>query len=120
MISRLAKVQLVLFVLVSALAIVYGATTLLNVGAVLKPPYLVEARFASPGGIYPRADVDLLGTRVGRVKEIKPGPGSGTTVVLAIDSDVKVPADLTATIGSKSAIGESYVALTPRSDTGPD
>jgi virulence factor Mce-like protein len=120
MISRLAKVQLVLFVLVSVLAIAYGATTLLNVGAVLKPPYLVEAQFASPGGIYPRADVDLLGTRVGTVKEIKPGPGSGTTVVLAIDSDVKIPADLTATIGSKSAIGESYVALTPRSDDGPD
>lgn len=120
MISRLAKVQLVVFVLVSVLAIVYGATTLLNVGAVLRPPYLVEAQFASPGGIYPRADVDLLGTRVGRVKELRPGPGSGTTVVLAIDSDVKIPADLTATIGSKSAIGESYVALTPRSEDGPD
>jgi phospholipid/cholesterol/gamma-HCH transport system substrate-binding protein len=105
-------------VVVSVLAIGYGATTLLNVGAVLKPPYEVEARFESPGGIYPRADVDLLGTRVGRVKELRPGPGSGTTVVLAIDHDVKIPKDLTAAIGSKSAIGESYVALTPRSDTG--
>jgi phospholipid/cholesterol/gamma-HCH transport system substrate-binding protein len=118
MISRLAKAQLVLFVVVSVLALVYGATTLLNVGSVIKPPYVVEAQFASPGGIYPRADVDLLGTRVGRVKELKPGPGSGTTVVLAIDDGVEIPADLTATIGSKSAIGEAYVALTPRSDTG--
>lgn len=106
------------FLLVSVTALVYGAITLLDVGAVVRPPYLVEAQFASPGGIHPRADVDLLGTRVGKVKEVRPGPGSGTTVVLAIDHDVDIPRDVAAAIGSKSAIGEPYVALTPRSAAG--
>lgn len=120
MIRTLTKVQLGAFVAVSASAIAYGSVTLLDVGSVVRPPYLVEAQFASPGGIHPRADVDLLGTRVGKVREVRPGPGSGTTVVLAIEHDVEIPRDVDAAIGSKSAIGEPYVALTPRSATGPE
>ncbi|CAB4734718.1 MAG: MCE family protein [Actinobacteria bacterium] len=84
----------------------------------MRPPYLVEAQFEGVGGIYPRADVDLLGTRVGRVKELHPGPGSGTTVVLAIDRDVEIPTDVRAIIGSKSAIGEGFVELEPLSEGG--
>ncbi|MET3961668.1 phospholipid/cholesterol/gamma-HCH transport system substrate-binding protein [Marmoricola sp. OAE513] len=119
MISRLTKIQLVVFALVTVLAVSYGAVNLLGVGKVFSPPYEIEAQFASSGGIYARADVDLLGTRVGSVKEIKPGPGSGTTVVIAIDKGVEIPADVTALIGSKSAIGEQYIELEPRSSGAP-
>jgi phospholipid/cholesterol/gamma-HCH transport system substrate-binding protein len=119
MMTRLTRFQLIAFVVVSVGSIVYGSVTLLDLGSIVRPPYLVEAQFAAPGGIHPRADVDLLGSRVGKVKEVRPGPGSGTTVVLAIERDVEIPRDVHATIGSKSAIGEPYVALTPRSADGP-
>ncbi len=119
MMSKLTKAQLLAFVVVSVSALVYGAITLFDFGSVVRPPYQVEAHFAAPGGIHPRADVDLLGTRVGKVVEVRPGPGSATTVVLAIDRDVEISQDVDATIGSKSAIGEPYIALTPRSDDGP-
>lgn len=115
MMSRTVRLQVVAFLVVSLAALLYGATNLLPLGEVVRPPYKVEAQFANAGGVYPRADVDLLGTRVGRVEELKPGPGSGTTVVLAIDHDVEIPADVTAIIGSKSAIGEQFVELEPRS-----
>ncbi len=119
MMQTLTKIQLLAFVLISVTSLIYGSVTLLDVGSIVRPPYLVEAQFTAPGGIHPRADVDLLGTRVGKVKEVRPGPGTGTTVVLAIDQDVGIPRDIDAAIASKSAIGEPYVALTPKSADGP-
>ena len=119
MTTTLTRIQLVVFALVTALAVGYGAINYFHVGTVVSPPFEVRAQFANAGGIYARADVDLLGTRVGSVRKIVPGPGTGTTVVLALDHGVKIPRDVTATIGSKSAIGEQYVELEPRSAGGP-
>lgn len=119
MTSLLTRVQLLVFTLVTVLAVSYGAVTYFNVGALFSPPYEVRAQFATSGGIYVRADVDLLGTRVGTVREIIPGPGTATTVVLALDSGIKIPRDVTATIGNKSAIGEQFVELAPQTAGGP-
>lgn len=119
MTTLLTRVQLIVFTVVTVLAVGYGSIKYFDLGAVISPPFEVRAEFASSGGIYQRADVDLLGTRVGTVREIIPGPGSGTTVVLALDHGVKIPRDVTATIGNKSAIGEQYVALAPRTAGGP-
>ncbi|MFL6108499.1 MAG: MCE family protein [Marmoricola sp.] len=119
MTTVLTRLQLIAFAVVTVLAVSYGAVNFFHVGTVFSPAFEVRAQFATSGGIYARADVDLLGTRVGRVKRIIPGPGSGTTVVMALDHGVKIPRDITATIGSKSAIGEQYVELAPRSAGGP-
>ncbi|MGA8256630.1 MAG: MlaD family protein [Nocardioides sp.] len=118
MITRQIRIQLVVFALITVVIVAYGATKLLGLGAVLNPPYLVEATFTNVGGIYPRADVDLLGTRVGRVKDLRPGPDASTIVVLAIDDEIEIPADVRAIIGSKSAIGEGFVELEPLSTDG--
>lgn len=119
MTTLLTRVQLIVFTLVTVLAVGYGSIQYFDVGKIFSPPFEVRAEFASAGGIYERADVDLLGTRVGSVREIIPGPGTGTTVVMALDNGVKIPRDVTATIGSKSAIGEQYVELAPRTAGGP-
>ncbi len=119
MTSLLTRIQLLVFSVVTVLAVSYGAVTFFNVGAVFSPPYEVRAQFATAGGIYERADVDLLGTRVGSVREIIPGPGTATTVVLALDSGTAIPRDVRATIGHKSAIGEQYVELAPQTSGGP-
>jgi phospholipid/cholesterol/gamma-HCH transport system substrate-binding protein len=115
----LTRVQLLAFAIITVVAVTYGSARFFNLADVLNPPYEVEAQFSASGGIYPRADVDLLGTRVGSVREIRPGPGSGTTVVLAIDAGVRIPSDVDVSIGNKSAIGEQYVELEPRSPGGP-
>lgn len=119
MTTLLTKIQLFVFGLVTVAAVSYGAVQYLDVRSFLSPPYTVEAQFETPGGIYVRADVELLGVRVGRVTEIRPGPDTGTTVVMALDDGTEVPQDIEAAIASKSAIGEPYVALTPRSADGP-
>lgn len=119
MITRRVRVQLLVFAVVTALVVWYGATRLLGLGSVLNPPYTVEMQVDNAGGLYPRADVDVLGTRVGSVAELRAGPGRRTTVVLDLDAGTEVPRDVRAVVGSKSAIGEGYVLLEPRSADGP-
>lgn len=111
--SRTTRIQLIAFAVVSAVAIVYGAFAFFDAGHLVAPPYQVTAQFQGSGGIYPRASVELLGTEVGKVTEIRPGPGTGTTVVMQLDHGVSVPRSVQARIGMKSAIGEQYVELTP-------
>lgn len=118
MTTRRTRIQLAVFAVVTVTSILYGAVRYLGADHLLSPPYRVEAVFERSGGIYPRADVDLLGTRVGRVQEVRPGVDGTTVVVLALDADRTVPRDVTATIASKSAIGEQVVELAPRSSGG--
>lgn len=119
MITRQVKLQLLAFAVITVVVMFYGATRYLGVGDVVNPPYRVEMQVSDPGGLYPRADVELLGTRVGRVDELLPGPGQATTVVLLIDHDVEISSDLRGAVAAKSAIGEGYVALTPLSEASP-
>lgn len=119
MITRRVRIQLLVFALITVIVVWYGATRFLGVGEVFRPPYTVKMQVADPGGLYPRADVDLLGTRVGRVSELQAGPGAGTTVVMLIDHDVEIPVDVQGVVAAKSAIGEGYVHLAPRSSDGP-
>lgn len=119
MIALRVKVQLLVFALVTGVAVVYAGLNLFHLGSVVRPPYLVSVQFAHAGNIYPRAEVTLLGTPIGRVTDVKAGPGTATTVVLAIDEGIEVPSDVKATMANKSAIGEPYVDLTPRSGRGP-
>lgn len=119
MITRRIRLQLGVFAIVTAVVVWYGATRLLGLGAIVHPPYRVEMQVANAGGLYPRADVDLLGTRVGRVDSLRPGPGRSSIVVMLIDQGVRVPVDVRGAVGSRSAIGEGFVQLTPRSAGGP-
>lgn len=112
------RVQVAVFVVGTVVSICYGAVTLFDAGRIVDPPYQVTAVFERSGGIYPRADVDLLGVRVGRVAQVLPGENGTTEVVLELDPDQDIPADVTATIATKSAIGEQYVQLAPRTAEG--
>ena len=118
-VTRQVRIQLVVFAVITLVVVWYGATRFLGVGEVVRPPYTVEMQVADPGGLYPRADVDLLGSRVGRVDELRAGPGAATTVVMLIDHDVEIPADVQGVVAAKSAMGEGYVNLAPRSTDGP-
>ncbi|NKQ57750.1 MCE family protein [Amycolatopsis sp. K13G38] len=119
MIQRGIKIQLAVFALVALTALAYAVVRFTGVTDLASPPYTVHATFAEPGGIYPRAEVDLLGTPVGTVRDLTLEPDGKVSVNLTMNNGVRVPTDVTATVAQRSALGEQYVELTPGSAGGP-
>lgn len=119
MISRQVRIQLVVFALIAVGALGYGAYRFAGLDELVNPPYTVRAEFAHFGGIYPQADVDLLGVRVGEVGRLRPGHDGGTVAELVLDGGTRIPADVAATVRARSAIGEQFIELRPASAGGP-
>jgi phospholipid/cholesterol/gamma-HCH transport system substrate-binding protein len=109
---RTIRLQLVAFTIVAISALSYALVRFSSVPNLWSPPYVIAADLTETGGIYPRAEVDLLGTPVGHVSAIDVAP-SGVRVSMSIDHGVRIPADVTASILNRSVIGEQYVQLTP-------
>lgn len=81
-------------------------------------PLRITADFASSGGVFTNQEVTYRGVLVGKVGALELNE-DGVDVEMIIDPEWKgrISADVDATIGSKSAVGEQYVNLTPRSDS---
>ncbi|QIK49212.1 MCE family protein [Gordonia hongkongensis] len=120
MIGKLVKIQLIVFVVVGLVALVYvGAKyarldKLAGVGM-----YTVTAKLPDSGGIFTNAEVTYQGVPVGRVGKLTLTP-DGVDVALDIDSGgPEIPASATAVVANRSAIGEQFVDLQPTSSEGP-
>lgn len=117
MIRRTVKIQLVAFVVITVLGVLYAGFDLIGFNK-LDPPYVVKARFAASGGIFTNAEVTYRGVQIGRVGDLRLTP-DGVEVDLRIEPDRKVPRDTIAVVANKSAVGEQYVDLQPRSGGAP-
>src|ERR1700687_820768 len=117
--SRLIKIQLAIIATIAAVAgalMVFGfiqLPVLFGVGR-----YTVTVHVAQAGGLYKTGNVTYRGTEVGRVTDVHL-TDAGVDVELSLKSDVPIPVDVDAEVHSVSALGEQYVALTPRSSGGP-
>lgn len=120
MIGKLVKIQLIVFVIVGLVAVVYvGAKyarldKLAGIGM-----YTVTAQLPDSGGIFTNAEVTYQGVPVGRVGKLTLTQ-KGVDVALDIDSGgPDIPASSVAVVANRSAIGEQYVDLRPPSNDGP-
>lgn len=77
----------------------------------------VTAYFPRTVSVYEGSEVRILGIPVGQVSEVVP-EGTKVKVVMAYDSDVKVPADADAVIVSPSVVGDRYIQLSPAFEDG--
>ncbi|MGE2731019.1 MCE family protein, partial [Mycolicibacterium vaccae] len=113
MIDRLTRIQLGIFALVTVITVGITAIFYLQVPAALGiGVYNVTANFAAGGGIYQNANVTYRGVTIGRVESV----GLTDDAVVAkmrLNSGTPVPANVTATVKSMSAIGEQYIDLVP-------
>jgi phospholipid/cholesterol/gamma-HCH transport system substrate-binding protein len=119
-ISSRTKKQLLVFVFITLVGVSYvGARYARLDRLVYDSAYQVNAEFAQSGGIFTGAEVTYRGVRVGQVSDMRL-TRDGVDVVLSIDkSRDRIPADTLALVGNKSAVGEQYVDLEPRTDKGP-
>jgi phospholipid/cholesterol/gamma-HCH transport system substrate-binding protein len=120
MLTRRIKIQLLVFAAVSL-----AAGTIMFFNYMQVPTaffgvdrYTVTVQLPQAGGLYPEGNVTYRGVEVGRVRDVRL-TGGGAEAVLQLDSDVHIPADLSAQVHSVSAVGEQYVELLPRAGEGP-
>jgi phospholipid/cholesterol/gamma-HCH transport system substrate-binding protein len=119
-ISSRTKKQLLVFVFITLVGVAYvGARYARLDRLIYDSAYEVNAQFAQSGGIFTGAEVTYRGVKVGQVSDMRL-TRDGVDVVLSIDnSEDRIPADTLALVGNKSAVGEQYVDLEPRTDKGP-
>jgi virulence factor Mce-like protein len=102
-------------VLIIAVALIASAFAVLWPGTEQRR---LTAYFTSTVGLYPGADVRILGIRVGRVTSVTP-VGRSVKVELAYDARQRVPANAEAVIVNWSLVADRYIQLTPVYQAGP-
>jgi phospholipid/cholesterol/gamma-HCH transport system substrate-binding protein len=119
-ITRRTKVQLIVFVVITLLGCTYVGARYARLDRVFfDDHYTVVAHYEDSGGIFAGAEVSYRGVTVGEVKELEVTDG-GVDVLLAIDNEWDdIPRDTEAVVGNRSAVGEQYVELQPRTKEGP-
>ncbi|MGE0217085.1 MCE family protein [Mycolicibacterium sp.] len=119
MLTRFVRNQLIIFTIASIVGVAVmvfaymQVPTLLGVGRLV-----VTLELPASGGLYRFSNVTYRGVQVGKVTEVKLTE-TGAEAVLSLDTSPKIPADLQAEVRSVSAVGEQYVDLRPRTDSGP-
>lgn len=113
MLTRLVRIQLVIFAVLTVLAV--GAISMFFLHLPAKMgigSYKLNAEFATGGGIYPNANVTYRGVTVGRVESVGLN-NDGVVANMRLNSNTAIPDNVTATVKSVSAVGEQYIDLVP-------
>ncbi len=119
MITRFIRTQLIVFVIVGMVGVAvmfFGymrVPMLLGIGRLI-----VTVELPASGGLYHFSNVTYRGVQMGRVTAVTLTK-TGAEATLSLDRSPKIPADLQAQVRSVSAVGEQYVDLLPRTDSGP-
>jgi phospholipid/cholesterol/gamma-HCH transport system substrate-binding protein len=120
MISRGVKIQLAIFAIVTLLggALVGGKYAQID-RLFVDRSYPVTAQFQDSGGIFAGAQVTYRGIAVGKVGKLT-FTDDGVNATLDIENNApRVPRDVIAVVANKSAIGEQFIDLRPRSNAAP-
>lgn len=119
MLTRFVRNQLIIFTIASVVGVtvmlfVYmQVPTLLGIGRLT-----VKMEMPTAGGLYRFGNVTYRGVQIGKVTDVALTE-NGAEATLSLDTSPKIPADLQAEVRSVSAVGEQYVDLRPRTDSGP-
>lgn len=119
MLTRFVRNQLIIFTIASIVGVAVmlfaymQVPTLLGLGRIN-----VKLELPAAGGLYRFSNVTYRGVEVGKVTDVELTE-NGAQATLTLDTSPKIPADLQAEVRSVSAVGEQYVDLRPRTDSGP-
>jgi phospholipid/cholesterol/gamma-HCH transport system substrate-binding protein len=119
MITRIARLQVLVFVVLSGIGVTFVGLRYVGFGErLLGAGYVVHADLATTGGLFAGAPVTYRGVPVGRVAAVTLR-GDGVRADLRLDDGTRVPVDTRAVVAQRSAVGEQYLDLRPNADTGP-
>lgn len=114
--SRFVKIQLMIFAVVTVVAVTVMSVVYLRVPTALGWDRTdVALEMPDTGGLYENANVSYLGNVIGRVDAVTLVPGH-VVADLHFDTSADVPENVRAEIRSVSAIGEQYVEFVPQGE----
>ena len=117
--SRTVWIQLAILGTVTVVAVSVMAFGFVKVPALLGVGrYTVNLDLPTSGGLYATSVVTYRGEEIGRVTSVDT-TRDGVRAVLTLNSDTPIPANVSAAVHSRSAIGEQFVELTPERGTDP-
>ena len=118
MLTRFIKFQLVLFTILTILAIGVLVWYYLRVPSLVGiGQYKLYAELPRSGGLYATANITYRGTQIGKVTAVEPTE-DGARATMSIDDRYKIPVDATANVHSVSAIGEQFLDLVSAGNPG--
>ena len=119
MILRSVKIQLTIFAVITLLTVsVLSARFVGITDAIIGGQYVVKADFAASGGIFVGSEVSYRGVTVGKVTDLQLVK-DGVVVVATLDKGTEVPRDTAVVVENRSAVGEQFLDLQPRTASGP-
>lgn len=119
MLTRFIRIQLAVFAIVGVIGLFVmvvfyiQAPTLLGIGKMN-----VTLQLKETGNLYRFSNVTYRGVQIGKVTKVEL-TARGAEATLTLDTSPQIPANLDAEVRSISAVGEQYVDLRPRTDSGP-
>ena len=116
MLTRFIKIQLIVFTILTLIALTALGWYYLRLPAVAGiGQYTLYAELPRSGGLYSTANVTYRGTQIGKVTDVVPTE-RGVKATMSIDDHFKIPVDASANVHSVSAIGEQYLDLVSTAD----
>lgn len=117
--TRGNKTRLLLFVILSAIGIVYVTGNYLGfVDKVLGRGFTVHATLPDSGGLYEGSSVTYRGVKIGKVTRMSP-EGNGLKLDMAIEEGTKLPLESSIHVQNLSAVGEQYLEFRPVTNRPP-
>lgn len=121
MLTPATRLKNLAFLLIGALVLGVVGVRYADLGHLvgLRDHYTVRVRLETTGGLFTHSGVTYRGVPVGRVGPIHLTENGVEAELRIEESAPRIPADLEAVVANLSAVGEQYIDLRPRSDSGP-
>ncbi|MFF1609216.1 MlaD family protein [Amycolatopsis sp. NPDC058278] len=120
MLSRRIRVQVVLFIVIALATTAFVGANYAGLGRLFgSGSYTVKLELAEGGGLFTNGEVTYRGVAVGRVGELRLTVTGMEADLLIDDAAPPIPADSRAVVANRSAVGEQYVDLQPRTADAP-
>lgn len=116
--QKLTEFWVGLLMLLAILAFIFMALKVSGMGIsqnpFVKSTYEVSANFTDVGGLKARAAVNIAGVQVGTVEALTLNPETyQATAILAINKNIEIPSDSSASITSSGILGDNFVSIAP-------
>ncbi|MPZ84530.1 MAG: MCE family protein [Actinophytocola sp.] len=120
MLTRAVRIQVSVFVVLALTVVAFVGANYAGVDRLFgNDSYTVRLQLDDGGGIFTNSEVTYRGVAVGRVGELRLTDDGMEADLHLEDAAPPIPVDSKAVVANRSAIGEQYVDLQPRTDQGP-